>query len=533
MKKLTNTTALDIFISDTGTTLTASSDYIIPTTEYASWANSNDIISYIASGDVTVTDGTNILTIAQSVGLLQSNAIQTDFIEALKNNDRLKVEVEFSQDQLIKVSPDDQTAGYLEVKVLGKAGEATVETVNPGSNENLAIGLVSVGTAGTKGSASNVPVFVTDAKGRVTSSTNTPISGVPAANIVNTPAGNIASTNVQTALNELDSEKQAISEKAQANGYASLDIAGKVPLSQLPDTIIGSVDFQGTWNANTNTPNLVTASPSKGDYYVVSVDGSTSLGGITDWKANDWAIYNGTSWGKVDNTDQVSSVFGRQGIITATNGDYTASQITNVPAGTISATTVQAALNELDVEKVPTTRTVSAGTGLTGGGDLSANRTISMPNVGSAGSYGSSSQIPVITTDAQGRVSGVSPTTVDKLYDHWHGTTQYNGSQLRRYTNAVATDANGRITVYLTQNGLVGGTALFTSILNIKCTGVDGSGTAIQAPLFIVESISGVTLVLRAVRGTSTGVLLGGTIISMQFVGSGYTGYLEVVGVKP
>ena len=47
----------------------------------------------------------------------------------------------------------------------------------------------------------------------------------------------------------------------------------------------------------------------------------------------------------------VTSVFGRTGTITAQNGDYTGTQVTNVPAGNIAAVTVQAALNELDSEK--------------------------------------------------------------------------------------------------------------------------------------------------------------------------------------
>lgn len=56
--------------------------------------------------------------------------------------------------------------------------------------------------------------------------------------------------------------------------------------------------------------------------------------------------------------------------------------------------------------------TISAGAGLTGGGDLSANRTIAMPNVGTAGSYGNATTVPVLTTDAQGRVSGVVNTAI-------------------------------------------------------------------------------------------------------------------------
>lgn len=59
------------------------------------------------------------------------------------------------------------------------------------------------------------------------------------------------------------------------------------------------------------------------------------------------------NWSQLDATDAVTTVFGRTGNVVATNGDYTASQITNVAAGNISAITVQAAINELDTEKQP------------------------------------------------------------------------------------------------------------------------------------------------------------------------------------
>lgn len=53
----------------------------------------------------------------------------------------------------------------------------------------------------------------------------------------------------------------------------------------------------------------------------------------------------------------VASVFGRTGTVTAASGDYTASQVTNTPAGSISATTVQAAIDELDNEKAAASHT--------------------------------------------------------------------------------------------------------------------------------------------------------------------------------
>jgi len=49
---------------------------------------------------------------------------------------------------------------------------------------------------------------------------------------------------------------------------------------------------------------------------------------------------------------QVDTVFGRIGNVVATNGDYTASEVTNVPAGSIIATNVQAAIDELETEKL-------------------------------------------------------------------------------------------------------------------------------------------------------------------------------------
>jgi hypothetical protein len=120
---------------------------------------------------------------------------------------------------------------------------------------------------------------------------------------------------------------QNTADKGQPNGYASLDGNGKVPLTQINDALIGNVNFQGLWNASTNTPTLVDppSSGTKGYYYIVSTGGT--FAGIT-FEVGDWIISNGTAWGKVDNTDAVSSVFGRTGNVTASNGDYNTSQVT-------------------------------------------------------------------------------------------------------------------------------------------------------------------------------------------------------------
>jgi len=83
----------------------------------------------------------------------------------------------------------------------------------------------------------------------------------------------------------------------------------------------GFVNYEGTWNASTNTPTLASSVGTKGDYYVVSVTGTTNLNGVTAWTQGDWAIFNGSAWEKVDNTDLVTSVAGRTGAITLTTAD--------------------------------------------------------------------------------------------------------------------------------------------------------------------------------------------------------------------
>lgn len=58
--------------------------------------------------------------------------------------------------------------------------------------------------------------------------------------------------------------------------------------------------------------------------------------------------------------------------------------------------------------------TVNAGTGLSGGGSVALGgiTTINMPPVGTAGTYGSATQVPQFTTDTQGRITGVTPVTI-------------------------------------------------------------------------------------------------------------------------
>jgi hypothetical protein len=63
---------------------------------------------------------------------------------------------------------------------------------------------------------------------------------------------------------------------------------------------LGTITYQGTWDAATNTPTLTSSVGTQGYYYVVSLAGTTDLNGITTWDAGDWAIFNGSTWQKIE-----------------------------------------------------------------------------------------------------------------------------------------------------------------------------------------------------------------------------------------
>ena len=145
---------------------------------------------------------------------------------------------------------------------------------------------------------------------------------------------------------------------------------------------VGAVTYKGTWDAATNTPTLASGVGTQGDYYVVNVAGTTNLDGITDWEIGDWAIFNGTVWEKVDNTDAVTSVNGQVGTVV------------------LDAANVGAAANTVEI---------IAGIGLDGGGNLTANVTIDLANTAvTPDTYGDATNVAQFTVDAQGRIAAAA-----------------------------------------------------------------------------------------------------------------------------
>lgn len=117
-------------------------------------------------------------------------------------------------------------------------------------------------------------------------------------------------------------------EKGTANGVATLDNTGRVPASQLT---IDAMEYQGKWNADTNTPALVDGTGTDGDFYIVSVAGTQDLGGGSiSFNVNDSVIYNGSRWERIP-AGQVDSVNGQSGEVVLTGLDIAESTTDSLP----------------------------------------------------------------------------------------------------------------------------------------------------------------------------------------------------------
>lgn len=115
--------------------------------------------------------------------------------------------------------------------------------------------------------------------------------------------------------------------KTDVNEYSEIN-ASQVSISQVNglqtelDELNGSVIRKGSYDASVNNPNLSspTDSSTRGHYYDVAVSG-TQFG--IDFKQGDMIISDGAIWRKANTSDDnVLSVFGRLGDITALESDY-------------------------------------------------------------------------------------------------------------------------------------------------------------------------------------------------------------------
>ena len=176
---------------------------------------------------------------------------------------------------------------------------------------------------------------------------------------------------------------------------------------------------------------------------------------------------------------------GGTGVVKVING------VPQNPASLITdsdvSTAAPLALNKIQMSQV----SVSAGAGLTGGGNLSTSRTLALETTGIAAisGAGSSAAVPVISANIYGQITAIT-------------------------TQAIAVGGSGTVTSITAGTGLTGGTITASGTIALATTGVEALsqvGSSAAVPVISVDTYGRIT----ALQTASLSQLGAGTVTSI------------------
>jgi hypothetical protein len=396
----------------------------------------------------------------------------------------------------------DSTVYVPETRTLTINGETYNLSADRSWDINSIDSLTTIGTSGAAtyiGKVLNIPVY--QPQGNYITQLSGEATGSGPGNASVTLDNTAVISKVLTGLNVTGGTVVDTDTILQAFGKVQNQING----------LAGGVEYQGVWNAATNTPFLQSSVGVQGYYYVVNVAGNTNLNGITDWQVGDWAIFNGSTWDKVDNTDAVISVNGYVGAVVLTASDVGAVPTTRTltingvgydlsldRAWTVGdVRTDQSYINpswivSLDWGKITSTPTTLAGYGITDGAlntttltingttyDLTENRTWS---VGTVTSIATTGPITGGTITGSGTIGITQAGASSDGYLSSSDWNAFNNKQEVISVTAPLTFAAG--VVGITQSGAATDGYLSSTDWNTFNSKVGGSGTANTLPMW-------------------------------------------------
>jgi hypothetical protein len=174
-------------------------------------------------------------------------------------------------------------------------------------------GTTTWGTGGTRIESVALENFTDSAKGSKINFWTTPIGSIVSQQVASITATGISANAV---LFTTDSSIQTtagipLTQRAVANGVATLGIDGRLTTDQIPSSLVGAIVFQGGWNAANNTPTLSNGTGVAGYQYIVTIGGTQNLGaGNVTYVSGDTVTYGGNVWNRVEASSPISSVSG-------------------------------------------------------------------------------------------------------------------------------------------------------------------------------------------------------------------------------
>ena len=416
-------------------------------------------------------------------------------------------------------------AAWQTARTIGVSGDANgTVSVDGTANANIPLTLGNSGvSAGGYGSVTQIPTFSVDAKGRITAAANVSISTT--LNIAGDTGTDAVALSTDTITFVGGDGITTVAYSANSN--VKFDVDNTV-VRTTGGTISGDLAITGNLVISGNTitqdvetirteDSLITlAANNAADAIDIGfvgryVSGTTKYTGLVKQAGSNYFLFQNLPNDPTTNTLSVGSV-------TAGN---TATLRANLTGGTVSSLASAIAIADGGTNQTSFTNGIVA---------FNGTSIATLANTGTAGTYANASHVPVITTDAYGRVSAVTNTLIQI------STTQVTSGVLP-FAQGGANATSYTTGAFLTSNG--------TAFVSVANTGTAGTyANASHVPVITtdaygrVSAVTNTSIAIAATQVTSgtLAVARGGTGIASYAVGdivyaSGATTLVALAGV--
>lgn len=369
-----------------------------------------------------------------------------------------------------------------------------------------------------------------------TSSLNTAIGG-KVAKAGDTMSGNLAmGGNKVTGLGAPTANGDALRyDQLGANsGIATLDSGGKVPTSQLPNSVMEyKGNYDPTASSGAGSPALADGTGSAGDVYRVSVAGSHDFGsGAISFVVGDYVIYNGTVWEKSHSgADSVVSVNSKAGIVTLVTDDIAEGVTPTNKWFTDARAKAAAVLNTLagsETDQAPSVSSVNSAlsgkvaTSVTVNGHaLTGNVTVTKGDV-SLGNVDDVQQLPMSYLDTDTALAANSDSKVASQ----KATKAYADTKLATVSADTAPqlggnlDLNGKVLKGIMKLGDASANFMEQEYMDAITLTASQTAAVCSALTFAFASFEGVIIEYKIKEATTGAVRIGKLMISADAAGN-------------
>jgi len=174
-------------------------------------------------------------------------------------------------------------------------------------------GTTTWGTGGTRIETVALENFTDSAKGSKINFWTTPAGSITSQQVASVTSTGISANAITFSTDNTTQTTAGIplTQRAVANGVATLGVDGRLSTDQIPSSLVGAIVFQGGWNAANNTPTLSNGTGVAGYQYIVTIGGTQNLGaGNVTYVSGDTVTYGGNVWNRVEASSPISSVSG-------------------------------------------------------------------------------------------------------------------------------------------------------------------------------------------------------------------------------